>query len=157
MPKSRKLDIPYVAALEKELAQAPRPKLSQIATDFITLSGGPRQFAKHLWAEYNAAEDGSLARQRIMQMIFMCMKQDDDGYDPTALDGLEYEDLLNIHKTLYGVADGGVQNPADPQAEGAADEQIGDEAGLGAEAGSSPEEAEPGEDGGPEEDIACPV
>lgn len=170
--------MPYHVALKKEIETAPRPKLAQIATDFITRVGGPKQFATRLADEYNACEPGSLAAQRILQMVMMCLRQDDSAIDPKAYDGADLEDLKNVYKILDGeyrmlggriteVNDGPgtaqpkrrvkVQDPKDGTGQAEQEEQVGVEAGLGTEAAAGAEEEESGEASGDQSEAGSPA
>jgi hypothetical protein len=45
------------------------PQLSEVAAHFFAQAGGPRQVAKMLFDEFIAAKQGSVVRQRILDMI----------------------------------------------------------------------------------------
>jgi hypothetical protein len=45
------------------------PQLAEVAAHFFAHAGGPRQVAKMLFQEFNRAKEGSVVRQRILDMI----------------------------------------------------------------------------------------
>lgn len=142
MPKAANLKIKYsqalkaeldIGSLRKQLEIKAKPKVGKIATNFITAAGGEKHFSDKLWQEYNDPETSSLARQRILQMIFYAMRQDQDHYDPTMLDQFEDEELKRLLVDALAVVHGDNDGDAgdDGAAGGAADDAPEGEAGEG--------------------------
>lgn len=155
MPKTGrgKLGVNMIDKLKKELEKAPRPKLSNIATSFITAAGGEKMVGQHLWKDYNKAEPGTLARQRIIAIIAMSLKMDVETYSADALDDMDEQDLETLFvrrlKELGAINDGAVQDPADAEDEEASEEQVGEQGGLGTEAPAEAREESAGSSGFP--------
>lgn len=84
----------YAKHLRRELERVgPRPKLADVAANFIAEAGGPKRFAALLWKEFGQADPGSSARKGILQIVAQALKTDTDNLSSDALDDLEDEDI----------------------------------------------------------------
>jgi hypothetical protein len=70
------------------------PQLAEIASHFFTAAGGTRAIGQILWNEFNAAPEGSLARQRILDLILRALKFANERSHITDNLGLLSEDDL---------------------------------------------------------------
>lgn len=170
MPKNARLPnkhgVSYAQALKAEIDKVgPRPKIADIGVNFIKEAGGPRNFGALLWKEFNQAEEGSLARQRILALVIQTIKADEDPYSSEILEGLEDDDIeqmlqeniavlvqngvLNVGAERPSGKPGSVPHPADPVEVEGEGEQERDAAGLGTEASAEAEGEEQEADGSP--------
>lgn len=144
-------------ALKAELIRAPRPKIEEIGINFIREAGGPKAFAKSIYTEFHQAEVGSMARQRLLAIVFQSLKHIPDEYSLETLEDLDDVDLLGILendlKLLHMIGDG--DDPADAE-RGTEGEQGGEQAGVVEEAPAGPREEGPRLTGCPEGLFAKP-
>lgn len=64
------------------------PHLSELAENFVRVAGGPSALAKMLYEEFAAAAEGSLVRQRILDIVTRVWKfasESDDKPDDTGM------------------------------------------------------------------------
>jgi hypothetical protein len=64
------------------------PHLSELAENFVRVAGGPSALAKLLYEEFAAAAEGSLVRQRILDIVTRVWKfasESDDKPDDTGM------------------------------------------------------------------------
>jgi hypothetical protein len=70
-------------------------KLPDFLEHFYRLAGGPEQFAELLYDEFKQAPSGSLARQRILDLVIKTTKAQDDKSAASSLDGMADADILH--------------------------------------------------------------
>lgn len=136
--------------LKAKLGRAPVPDLGLVAAEFIDRAGGPRNFGGLLWGEFIKASEGSLARQRIIELVGRFIKGAEaklSADDLDLLDDVELEQLLIDAAHRAGVTtDAGASPgpaPAGAEAQGPAERPDPGEA-----AGEGRGPAAPGEDAG---------
>lgn len=56
-----------------------RPSLDAFVDHFFLIAGGPAEVARMLFDEFNAAAQGSLIRQRILDTVLRSLKKNDEG------------------------------------------------------------------------------
>lgn len=66
MPKMQNVPPAVKQAISGRLKD---PQLAEVAAHFFAQAGGPRQVAKMLYHEFRKAKQGSVVRQRILDMI----------------------------------------------------------------------------------------
>lgn len=145
--------ISHADTLRKELEASPKPKVSEIGTEFIKLLGGTKNFAKAIHKEYIGAKIGSVIRGRTLTTILATLKTNEEEYTAEALQNLDDEDIDQLLRNTVArayelgvLSVGTVQNP--PDGNTAQPEEAGPE---GEEGGAV--EAVPG---GDEEEPPCP-
>ena len=92
------------------------PHLSEVALYFFAEAGGPAEVAKLLYEEFKASEKGSLARQRIMQLIIGVTKFSNEvsALSPEDMSLLTDADLKHtLAETLASVSQKEVQDAAE--------------------------------------------
>jgi hypothetical protein len=77
------------------------PRMREVGAHFIDIVKGPRAFAQMLKDDYDASDEGSLNRSRIMQLIVQTLKGN-DGEGKGDLTLLSEEDLQRELKELLG-------------------------------------------------------
>lgn len=100
--------------LRARLKKPPPPRVSDIGAEFINLAGGPKEFAKRMWTEFLDAKEGSITRQRIIDLVAKCVKGDENRFDTDALDDMDEDDLMKLCGALFQQA--GVVNVNQPAA-----------------------------------------
>lgn len=149
MPRGRKTfgDVKAVEALRKELERQPTPRMAEVATEFIRLAGGTKQFATLIWKQYIDPESTPAIKHKIITSVLSCIKTDGDQYTPDSLSDISDEDLhallpdlLNKSGILKMDGDGDAE-PANEPATGPAAAESAEEF-THTEAGHSPAEEE---------------
>ncbi len=126
-------------ALKQELVRAPRPKIEEIGINFIREAGGPKAFAKSIYTEFHEAEVGSMARQRLLAIVFQSLKHIPDENTLETLEDLDDLDLLAIlQNDLKLLNMTGDDDDSPDEERGTEEEQGGDKVGVGEQA---PDEA----------------
>src|SRR5215471_19154618 len=75
MPKPQRVPPAVKVAIRKELKE---PSLADLVSHFFHVAGGPKQVAKMLYEEFVAAREGSLIRQRILDMMLRATRAVND-------------------------------------------------------------------------------
>jgi hypothetical protein len=139
--------------LRQKLNRAPIPDLGLVANEFIDRAGGPRNFGSLLWDEFTKAQAGSLARQRIIELVGKFIKGQEHRLSSDDLDRL---DDAELHQLFLNAAErAGITNaelaagPAAPGAEtqgggGPAGPEAAGEGGGGGGAAGGPGEGPAG-------------
>jgi hypothetical protein len=112
--------------LRQKLNRAPIPDLGLVANEFIDRAGGPRNFGSLLWDEFTKAQAGSLARQRIIELVGKFIKGQEHRLSSDDLDRLddaeERAGITNAELAAGPAAPGaetqGGGGPAGPEAAG---------------------------------------
>ena len=78
-------------AIKNEVAE---PQLAEVVGHFFQVAGGARKVAEMLYTEYNAAKQGSLIRQRILESVLRTTKYVNDKTGPVEDTGLMSEEDL---------------------------------------------------------------
>ena len=89
--KKRQLPRKVQQAINGELSN---PQLAEVSAHFFQIAGGTREIARMLYLEYQNAKDGSLLRQRVLEMILRVARFANEQQAPAAdLALLSDEDL----------------------------------------------------------------
>ena len=82
MPR-KKTQLPFKVqqAIRGELSS---PQLAEVSAHFFQIAGGTRSIARLLYNEYKKAKEGSLLRQRVLEMILRVAKFANEQQKPLA-------------------------------------------------------------------------
>lgn len=92
------------ALIQAALRETRSPQVAEIAGHFVDLVKGPRGFAELLFKEFMKADEGGIARQRILSDVLQAMKfanTKEEG--KTDLGILSEEDLEHEARLVLGV------------------------------------------------------
>lgn len=135
------------------------PEPGLIAAEFIANAGGPKNFGRILWDEFNRSPAGSVARQRLLTMIMQFAKSaTDSSHSADDLDELDTPELESVFLQLAQRA--GIIDSAQPTSTGPTPSTVGEtEANPEAPREAEPATAEAGEapDHGAGGDINAPA
>lgn len=102
------------------------PDLAKLVSHFFDICGGEQSVARLLYQEFVAADPGSLARQRILDMLFRCLAKVTDRTPPdddmgVLTDGDLEREILELTGEIESHGETGHEfdtgPPAAPQAE----------------------------------------
>ncbi len=82
--------------LRAKLGRAPIPDLGLVAAEFIDRAGGPRNFGHLLWLEFQKAAEGTLARQRIIELVGKFIKSGNERLTDADLDNFTDDELESL-------------------------------------------------------------
>lgn len=110
MPKKQKVPPRVKDAIRGEFKE---PSLADLASHFFACAGGTKAVARMLFDEFAAAKQGSIIRQRILEMVLRVTKAADDKMGPAADLGMLTEaDLEAEIEAILGRASGGEKEGA---------------------------------------------
>lgn len=118
------------ASVKKVMRAATRgetldPQLADLASHFFHQAGGPRAVAQLLYKEYLRAREGSVVRQRILEMVLRCVRFANEQNPRRAnLEDLDDADLDRELERLVGELESAAEEK--PEEVGSEDSEDGD-------------------------------